>query len=691
MKGRKILSLLIAVALVWICAMGVQAENSVIVIKKYSHGRLFLNSDKTEPFVTEDANSVFSYLYGDNGVFRNLNLFQNDWQMWTLDGTSPAVGEFAVGASEKYDGAIAFTPPGDCSVRIGSSMKIKIDEAQAENCDGAEFLLIQQRGEKFAPLWPSTDSFEGYNPKTQGKTILKDVYSHLNKGDKLLFVVRSLGTNTGDTIAVDPTVEIIEKEVSSPAEFFEWPEKVPSQTQIQQNADNTVFVSSGFINDGTENSENTSAPFTYRYGLNGDYSGFLPSREEKGDFIWKFEGDSGAPWASPWFLSACNAYDGVITFQAPESGIYRISNNQGDQLVIDTSSGNKGDGMAFAIIAENTEGGFYPVYPAAGVWRWQVLNEYDSAEFPDMDYYLNKGDKLHFIAHSKGEEINSVVIIDPKLTLENSSAKAVSYDYVEWNDDIETAVPESDTVRLCDYFNSKSPENSPITLMSGWDYEYSILDTYRADWGGWTSSGGATVGLNYLGAVSKQEAVVCYEAQESGKLTLRSDIPAVLDFPEQSDGLKLLVFVRNNNGDRPLWPVDGEWVYQQIIGSESVDFGEIKVNVRRGDKLFIVCRTHNDSSYDTVRVAPVFSLDTTTSGEIPEAVERIEPTDEYYISTLPDVGDLEIAKPAGNGMKVEKVIVFSIAAGIVVLGLIVVSVILIRRCKKKNGNNTQKE
>ena len=113
--------------------------------------------------------------------------------------------------------------------------------------------------------------------------------------------------------------------------------------------------------------------------------------------------------------------------------------------------------------------------------------------------------------------------------------------------------------------------------------------------------------------------------------------------------------------------------------------------MRRGDKLFIVCRTHNDSSYDTVRVAPVFSLDTTTSGEIPEAVERIEPTDEYYISTLPDVEDLEIAKPAGNGMKVEKVIVFSIAAGIVVLGLIVVSVILIRRCKKKNGNNTQKE
>ncbi len=682
------------------------AEND---LPEYDHAWCFGESDKSRPEgASVGEEKVFTYEYGVNGSFSPLTAYRIDWSAWTLNQNAPSVGAWFMGAGSEAESAVVFTAPRAMNVELSSTLPIALDSQYADLCDGVGLMVLIQNDYGFAPLWPKAGSFTWYDVKSQGTAALSGVRTRLRTGDRLLFVVHSLGaTADGDTIQITPKVAEIAEKAEYPKGFSGWvSDREPSSETGQKPStgagDSTApgevsYVSSWYLGEGgyNSNTKDNDYPFSYRYGFGGVYDNYLPLKEsyDWGN-VWRIP-DVWAPWIAGYFLSVAKGVDGAVAFTAPETGTYEFSSTLGKSIQLDTSGGNDSDGAQFLVVSQNAEGNYYPLYPSLGKWEWLTLRKDQKYPFEPVTVSLKAGERLLFIAHSTGSDVNDTIGFDAKVVLKKAGSLAAYHsEFVPWPEGFSDPDPDQNPAKLSELFTSASPAVGPLSLQFGYDGEYQPMTLYREDWGAWTYGGNApAIGAWFMGAVAKRDAVLIYTAPSDGKLHVKSETALSLDWGEKSDGAQVMVVLKNQNGERPLWPADGQWEWAKITNGMELPMDGISVFVRKGDQVHVIVRSVGNDEYDTVDINPVFDLDdSVTEGALLEAVERVYPTEDDYAAKLLKLsGSLDA--PAGTGQQEKPGASFPIwGIIIIVIGVaFVVTVAVVSQCKREKRKSRKNE
>lgn len=656
--------------------------NGVEVIATYNHGWAYTESNKNNPKGAKiDGKEVFFYKYGINGKFSALNKYNKDWDAWTYNGNAPAVSGWYISATTGIDGAIEFVAPKNMHADISSEIKVVVDSYLKNKCDGVGIMILQQSEKGFAPLWPEKGSFKWYDVKNQGDTNISSVQTYLKKGEKVLFVVHSTGTPEGDNVNISPKISEISKGTTYPTKFIDWVED-PNVDIVEEE-----YISSWYIGEGgyKTNTKNNDYPFSYNYGFAGEYQNYLAVKEsyDWGN-VWRNK-DEWAPWISGFFMSAAKGIDGVVTFTAPKTGDYKLSNNLDDVLKLDTSGGNESDGVQFLIVAQNASGKFSPLYPSKGNWEWQKIEKNEEYKFKPIEVSLKKGEKLLVIVHNSGTETNDTVAFDTKVALKKSDSQSnYPKKFEAWPEGFSDPDLWQNPTSLADLFSSESATRGPLSLKYGWDGDYDLMTYYREDWKAWTKGGNTpAIGADFMGSMAKNDAVIVYTAKKNGQMNLKSTTDICLDWPDESDGASLIVVLKNKNGERPIWPEDGKWNYAKVTGKDKLKMENISVFMEENDEIHIICRSTGSDHHDSFLISPLFDLDSSvTSGKILDAVERVYPTEDDYIKNLLDLdGKLDLPD-LGNGILP---IILIAVSGVGIASMAVLIVYLARKKRKGKG------
>lgn len=657
--------------------------NIVETITDYNHGWAFTESNKSQPKGAKiNGVDVFSYKYGINGKFAALDKYNKEWNAWTRKGEAPAVAGWYISATTGMDGAIEFKAPKNMHADISSEIEVVVDSYLKKTCDGVGLMILQQSDKGFAPLWPEKGVFKWYDVKKQGDTNISGIQTYLKKDEKILFVVHSIGQPEGDNVNISPQISEITNGTTYPKKFISWTSNQNVEISEEE------YISSWYIDEGgyKTNNKNNDYPFSYNYGFAGEYQNYLAIKEsyDWGN-VWRNK-DQQAPWISGYFVSAAKGIDGVVTFTAPKEGDYKVSNNLGNVLKLDTSGGNEGDGVQFMIVAQNAAGKFAPLYPSKDNWKWQKIEKDKEYKMEPIDVSLKKGDKILVIVHNAGTETNDTVAFDTKVALKQSDSLANHpKSFTKWPEGFSDPDVWQNPTTLADVFSSESASRGPISLKYGWDGDYDLMTYYREDWKAWTKGGNTpAIGADFMGSMAKNDAVIVYTAQQNGQMNLKSAIDISLDWPDESDGASLIVVLKNKNGERPIWPKDGKWEYAKISGKDALKMENISVFMEENDEIHIVCRSTGSDHHDSFWISPVFDLDTSvTSGKIVEAVERVYPTEDDYADELLDLdGKLDSPGEGGNILPIILIAVSTIALGGIIIGVVLV-------IKKRKGKEEQ--
>ena len=671
----------------WISDGKVNGNPGSIVeaIATYNHGWAFTESNKSQPKGAKiDGLEVFHYKYGINGKFSPLTKFNKEWDAWTYKGEAPAVSAWYISATTGIDGAIEFVAPKDMHADISSEIKVVVDSYLKNKCDGVGLMILQQSDKGFAPLWPEKGNFKWYDVKKQGDVNLSGVQTYLKKGEKILFVTHSIGASEGDNVNISPKVSEIAGGTSYPTKFLAWVSD-PNVEIVEEE-----YISSWYIGEGgyKTNKKGHDYPFSYNYGFAGEYENYLAVKEsyEWGN-VWRNK-DQWAPWISGFFISAAKGVDGVVTFTAPKTGDYKLSNSLGNVLKLDTSGGNESDGVQFMVVAQNAAGKFAPLYPSKGNWEWQKLEKDKEYKFEPINVSLKKGEKILVIVHNSGTETNDTVAFDTKVALKQSDSQSnYPKSFTAWPEGFSDPDLWQNPTSLADVFSSESATRGPLSLKYGWDGEYDLMTYYREDWKAWTKGGNTpAIGADFMGAMAKNDAVIVYTAKQNGQMNLKSTTDISLDWPDESDGASIIVVLKNKNGERPIWPEDGKWNYAKVSGKDKLKMEGISVFMEEGDEIHIVCRSTGSDHHDSFLISPVFDLDTSvTTGKRLDAVERVYPTEDDYVDKLLDLGG-KLDLP-GKDLGFLPIAIIA-ASGVGIVGMVVLIIYLVRKNKKGKGEPT---
>lgn len=679
---KKVIALgLAAVVSMPIGQLSVRAADN---LAKYDHAWAFSASDKKSPkgaMVGEEDS--FTYEYGVNGKFSSMTKYNQNWSAWTLDGQAPAVGEWYLSGSEVADGAIVWTAPRAMNVEVSSTIEITLDSLNASVCDGVGLMVLQQNKYGYAPLWPKDGSFTWYDVKAQGNATLSGIETRVRTGDKLLFVVHSLGKDSvGDTVNVTPCIQEVSETAEYPVGFYDWisDKKVQSMQGAgvgPSNAELPVY-NHGWAIANSDKKEavgaaiNNKKVFSYQYGQDGNFKGL--NQYNKDWEAWTYEGK--APAVSGWYISASADLDGAVVFTAPEDMYVDISSTT--KLEIDSYLKESCDGVGFMVLQQNANG-YAPLWPERGSFTWYNLKEKGSTALLGVKTYLKAGEKLLFVTHSIGTDEGDNVNVSPQVAVISGGASYPGK-FMAWPKEV-LDVNQNPTV-LSLLFNSASASVGPLSLKYGYDGEYDLMNMYREDWAAWTKGGNSpAIGANFMGAVSRNDAVLVYTVPRTGQLNVNSNIDLHLDWGDESDGASVIVVLKNKNGERPIWPKDGEWEYQKITSGAEIPMKDISVFVEESDEVHVIVRSIGKDVYDSIAIDPVFDLDTTvTSGKILEAVERVYPTEDDYADNLIDLnGKLDTPKETNGTVSVWTI---GVIIGVVIVAGALTTLVIWR---KKNG------
>lgn len=693
---KRVLALCLAVLICLpIGQLQVSADSN---LAKYDHAWAFSASDKKKPngAMVGEENS-FTYEYGVNGKFSLLTKYNENWSAWTLDGQAPAVGEWYLSGTETADGAIVWTAPRAMSVEISSTIEIALDSQHATSCDGVGLMVLQQNEYGYAPIWPKAGSFTWHDVKAEGNATLSSVTTKVREGDKLLFVVHSLGANSvGDTVNVTPCIQEVAKIAEYPIGFYDWlsTNKVettlptaPEQPGAAENGELPVYNHGWAFSNSNKNEAvgaaiNDKKVFSYQYGQNGSFQAL--NKYNKDWDAWTYEGN--APAVSGWYISASADLDGAVVFTAPQDMHVDISSTI--KLEIDSYLKDSCDGVGFMVLQQNGNG-YAPLWPEKGSFTWYNLKEKGSTELKGVQTLLKAGEKLFFVTHSIGTDEGDNVNVSPQVA-EISGGTSYPSKFMVWPE--ETLDLYQNPTVLSQLFTSESASVGPLSLKYGYDGDYDLMTMYREDWGAWTKGGNSpAIGANFMGAVAKNDAVLIYTAPKTGQLNVKSNIDLYLDWGEESDGASVIVVLKNKNGERPIWPKDGEWEYQKITSGTEIPMKDISVFVEEGNEVHVILRSTGKDTYDSVAIDPVFDLDTSvTSGTILEAVERVYPTEDDYAENLLDLdGKLDGAKTTGAENSVW--VIATVAGVVIVVAALIALVILRKKSRKIKGIYSGKE
>lgn len=666
---KKVIALgLAAVVSMPIGQLSVRAADN---LAKYDHAWAFSASDKKSPkgaMVGEEDS--FTYEYGVNGKFSSMTKYNQNWSAWTLDGQAPAVGEWYLSCSETADGAIVWTAPRTMSVEISSTLKVALDSQYAAACDGVGLMVLQQNSYGYAPIWPKAGSFSWYDVKAEGSTDLSGITTRVRTGDKLLFVVHSLGNDSvGDTVNITPCIQEISEAAKYPVGFFDWisdgkPGAGQTQKPEQPGTELPVY-NHGWALANSDKKEAVGAAisdkkvFSYQYGENGNFKAL--NQYNKDWQAWTYEGN--APAVSGWYISASADLDGAVVFTAPGEMDVDISSTI--KLEIDSYLKASCDGVGFMVLQQNANG-YAPLWPERGAFTWYNLKEKGSTDLKGVQTHLKAGEKLFFVTHSIGTYEGDNVNVSPQVAVISGKA-AYPAKFMEWPK--ETLDVYQNPTTLSVLFDSSSASVGPLSLKYGYDGEYELMTLYREDWAAWTKGGNSpAIGACFMGTVSKVDAVLVYTAPKTGQLKVKSNIDLHLDWPEESDGAAVIVVLKNKNGERPIWPKDGVWEYQKITSGAEVPMKDISVFVEEGNEVQVIVRSVGKDVHDSVAIDPVFDLDTSvTSGKILEAVERVYPTEDDYAENLINLdGKLDTPEETTDAALLWKI--GATAGGVIVAG-----------------------
>lgn len=395
--------------------------------------------------------SPFICLKGDNGVYTEplSNLKDlNGNKCWTDAGEKqPWVAPWFISATTGADGVVSFIAPNNGTAEIKSSVDIKLETSGGNNSDGLEFMVVQKSTAGFYPLFPTSGKWEWKKVDNSTSFKLAGVKTFLKAGDQILYIVRSTGTPTNDTLMIDPQVAFDDSaseggEYKRPTSFSAWkagasdPNPHPSSntgnTTPSQNNQNSSNASQGgsaidqqnsswYIDNTKTNSFTDTNPFVYLKGDKGVYKTPLTNLKTglSGHNAWTDEGEK-QPWIAPWFMSATTGADGVVSFVAPVNGTAEIKSAVDVQL--ETSGGDMSDGLNFMIVQKSKDG-YYPLYPSKGEWKWQSFGKGTTVKLSNIKTYVNAGDEIMYIVHSVGTPTNDTLQIDPQI-LYGRGAKA---------------------------------------------------------------------------------------------------------------------------------------------------------------------------------------------------------------------------------------------------------------------------
>ncbi len=647
----RILKRVIALGLAAVVSMpiGQLSVRAADNLAKYDHAWAFSASDKKSPkgamIAEEDS---FTYEYGVNGKFSSMTKYNQNWSAWTLDGQAPAVGGWYLSGSEAADGAIVWTAPRAMSVEISSTIAVALDSQHAAACDGVGLMVLQQNSYGYAPIWPKAGSFTWYDVKSEGNANLSGIATKVRKGDRLLFVVHSLGKDSvGDTVNVTPCIQEISEIAKYPVGFYDWISDRKSQSAQgagagQPNTELPVYNHGWAIGNSDKKEAvgaaiNDKKVFSYQYGQNGKFQAL--NQYNKDWQAWTYGGN--APAVSGWYISASADLDGAVVFTAPGEMDVDISSTI--KLEIDSYLKDSCDGVGFMVLQQNAKG-YAPLWPEKGVFAWYNLKEKGSTDLKGVQTHLKAGEKLLFVTHSIGTYEGDNVNVSPQVAVIAGKASYPAK-FMVWPEEALDVYQNPATLSVL--FRSDSASVGPLSLKYGYDGDYELMTLYREDWAAWTKGGNSpAIGAYFMGTVSKVDAVLVYTAPKTGQLKVKSNIDLRLDWADESDGAAVIVVLKNKNGERPIWPKDGEWEYQKITSGAEIPMKDISVFVEEGNEVQVIVRSIGKDVHDSVAIDPVFDLDTTvTSGKILEAVERVYPTEDDYADNLIDLnGKLDIPK-----------------------------------------------
>ena len=351
---------------------------------------------------TSPVNGRFSYEFGFNGDFSLMTKYFADWKCWRNGDAPPSVASYYIGSTNNHDGVIAYTAKEDTDIRITSTLPIKLDPYNASKSDGAAFMIVQQSGNGFYPLWPQKGDFEWaiIDSKTEPFQ-LPDLTTRVKNGDRILFITRCIGGNVGDVIIIDPSIKLLSTKKIAHPQFTEWKHK---PIQIPDPIDGAYKHSTYFSTDSSVN-----GPFSYLYGTEGMYKRMEMYRTDYN--AWAKIGGGSA--VGSYWLSGTNGNDAVVAFTAPKAGLATISSNKPITLTFP----NQSDGAALAIILRN-ENGEHPIWPEKGQWEFKEINGEMELDLQGISEYLQAGDQLLFVAYSLGNETYDSINFDPIVTMD---------------------------------------------------------------------------------------------------------------------------------------------------------------------------------------------------------------------------------------------------------------------------------
>ena len=181
--------------------------------------------------------------------------------------------------------------------------------------------------------------------------------------------------------------------------------------------------------------------------------------------------------------------------------------------------------------------------------------------------------------------------------------------------------------------------------------------------------------------------MVAFTVPKAGLATVSSNKPITLTFPSQSDGAALAIILRNANGEHPLWPVKGQWEFQELNGEMELELQGISEYLQAGDQLLFVAYSLGSETYDSINFDPIVTMnyEAEDPGVILPNVPRITKSQDEAVKALPIMDGISIASAAnenaGSGI-LNIWIVCAIAAGVIVIAAVPVVIISQKRKKK---------
>ena len=401
---------------------------------------------------------------------------------------------------------------------------------------------------------------------------------------------------------------------------------------------------------------------------------------------WKcWRNGDAPPSVASYYIGSTNNIDGVIAYTAEEDTDIRITSTL--PIKLDPYNASNSDGAAFMIVQQSSKG-FYPLWPQKGEFEWAIIDsKTEPFQLTDLTTRVKNGDRILFITRCIGGNVGDVIIIDPSIKL--LSTKKIAYPkFTEWkHKPIQIPDPIDGAYKHSTYFSTDSSANGPFSYLYGTEGEYKRMEMYRTDYNAWAKNGGGSaVGSYWLSATNGNDAVVAFTVPKAGLATVSSNKPVKLTFPSQSDGAALAIIVRNENGEHPIWPVKGQWEFQELNGEMELELQGISEYLQAGDQLLFVAYSLGSDTYDSINFDPIVTMDYEAEdpGVILPNVPRITKSQDEAVKALPIMDGISIASAAnenaGSGI-LNIWIVCAIAAGVVVIAA--VSVVIISQKRKK--------